>query len=287
MKKMKFIVTLMLIFVTSAAYAQFSNTASIKSKSNGGGDYNKVSFRIQAGMNISSLTVFDELLEDMATKDGELKSKIGFNLGFRVDKQFNRYFAFQTGLDYTLKGVRTYYEYEDEESSSYGSSYYYQEGKTNLSLHYIQLPILVGARYDFNGKVPVQLQFNTGPYFAVAVAGKQKETYEGEYESYYYGDRERETWDKEYKRNAFGDYKDNKDAKDYEDTVLGLKRFDIGWRFDLGVDINKFYLGLAYDLGFFDIQNEQVKKEYKNTFGAGEYEPFTTSSASFNIGYRF
>jgi hypothetical protein len=132
MKKLKFIVTLMLIFVTSAAYAQFSNTASIKSKSNGGGDYNKVSFRIQAGMNVSSLTVFDELLENMATEDGELKSKIGFNLGFRVDKQFNRYFAFQTGLDYTLKGVRTYYEYEDEYEGSYGS-YGSYDGNSNNS----------------------------------------------------------------------------------------------------------------------------------------------------------
>ena len=287
MKKFKFIVTLMLIFVTSAAYAQFSNTASIKSKSNGGGDYNKVSFRIQAGMNISSLTVFDELLEDMATEDAELKSKVGFNLGFRVDKQFNRYFAFQTGLDYTLKGVRTYYEDEEEESSSYGSYSAYEEGKTNLSLHYIQLPILVGARYDFNGKVPVQLQFNTGPYFAVAVAGKQKETYEGEYESYYYGDRERETWDKEYKRNAFGDYKDNKDAKDYEDTVLGLKRFDIGWRFDLGVDINKFYLGVAYDLGFFDVQGDDLKKDLKDAYGKNKYEALKTGNFSINIGCRF
>lgn len=287
MKKLKFIVTLMLIFVTSAAYAQFSNTASIKSKSNGGGDYNKVSFRIQAGMNISSLTVFDELLEDMTTEDAELKSKVGFNLGFRVDKQFNRYFAFQTGLDYTLKGVRTYYEYEDEGSSSYGSYSTYEEGKTNLSLHYIQLPILVGARYDFNGKVPVQLQFNTGPYIAVAVAGKQKETYEGEDESYYYGEQTRETWDKEYKRNAFGDYKDNENAEEYEDRVLGLKRFDVGWRFDLGVDINKFYLGVAYDLGFFDIQGDDLKKDLKDAYGKNKYEALRTGNFSINIGCRF
>lgn len=271
MKKIKRIITLMFLFATSVTYAQFSNTGGGRNISKSSEDYNKVSFRLQVGTNISSVNML-AIFEDLFADDN--KPLIGFNVGFRVDKQFNRYLAFQTGLDYSLKGGKASYYYSEDG--------YEEDAKCKLSMHYIQIPILVGARYDFNGKVPVQLQFNTGPYVAVAVAGKLKENYSGYYESYdYYNDTyEYEEYDEEYKYNAFGNIEKDSD-------VFGLKRFDIGWRFDLGVDINKFYLGVAYDLGFFDFQNEEVKKENKEYYGKNAYIPLKNGTFSVNIGCRF
>ena len=271
MKKIKIIITLMFMFATSVTYAQFSNTGGGRSTLKSSEDYNKVSFRLQVGTNISSVNM-NAILDDVSADEN--KPLIGVNVGFRVDKQFNRYFAFQTGLDYSLKGGKAHYYYSEDG--------YECDGKYKLSMHYIQIPILVGARYDFNGKVPVQLQFNTGPYVAVAVAGKLKDNYSEyvEYYDYSNGTYEYEYSDDEYKLNAFGNI-------EKEGEGLGLKRFDMGWRFDLGVDINKFYLGVAYDLGFFDFQNEDVKKEYKEEFGKNAYIPLKNGTFSVNIGCRF
>lgn len=285
MKSLKLILTLMLVFSTSLAFAQFSNGGG-SSKTRGGnagtGDYNKSSFRIQAGLNVSSATIGGDYYDGY-----NKKSKVGFNIGFRYDKQFNRYFAIQTGLDYTLKGVKTIlkdseggYWDDDEYWDDWGlmaDSYYddeetSEEYKTVVNIHYLQIPILAGIRYDFNGKVPVQLQFNTGPYIGIGIAGKAKTSSNAE-------------GFEDYSQKVFGDIDKNKDAKRIEDEVLGLKRFDMGWRFDIGADINKFYVGLAYDLGFLDIQNKKVKEDIEKY--KGKYEALHTGNFSINVGYRF
>ncbi|MBR5323409.1 MAG: PorT family protein [Muribaculaceae bacterium] len=293
MKKLRVIIVLMLLVVASVAYAEPLSLQNSKSKNN---EYNKFSFRIQAGVNLSNTSddVFDEthtLIIDDFDEYINVVPSVGYNVGLRLDKQFNRYFAIQTGLDYTFKAVEIFTEYKLDFPSG---EYIYCKDEEKYSFHYLQIPLMVGARCDFDCNVPVQLQFNTGPYIAVALAGKHKVDayFEEKIADGYNPTTGRYTYtttnaSEKYSQNAFGDINDNEKAERIEDEVLGLKRFDIGWRFDVGVDINKFYIGVAYDLGFFDIQNEQVKKEYKKIYGAGNYEPFTTSSASFNVGYRF
>ena len=66
---------------------------------------------------------------------------------------------------------------------------------------------------------------------------------------------------------------------------MDSKRFDAGWKFELGVDIKNYYVGLAYDLGFVDITNSDTKKAVKE-FG-DEYEPMKNRNFSINVGYRF
>ncbi len=294
MKKLRVIIALMLLVATSVVYAEPLGLQNSKSKNN---EYNKFSFRIQAGVNISNTSddVFDEtyayeILDDFDEYINVVPS-VGYNVGLRLDKQFNRYFAIQTGLDYTFKAVEIFTEYKLDFPRG---EYIYCKDEEKYSFHYLQIPLMVGARCDFDCNVPVQLQFNTGPYIAVALAGKHKvdayteqkiaDGYNPTTGRYTYTTNQKS---EKYSQNAFGDINDNEKAERIEDQVLGLKRFDIGWRFDVGVDVNKFYVGVAYDLGFFDIQNEQVKKEYKKTYGAGDYNPFTTSSVSINVGYRF
>ena len=78
----------------------------------------KISFQVQAGLNLSQITSPDADLESMDLdgvanyKDGV---KPGFNIGFRFDYQFNDYVAVQTGLSYTMKGEKI--KLSDEEGT--------------------------------------------------------------------------------------------------------------------------------------------------------------------------
>ncbi len=225
-----------------------------------------ISFQVQAGLNLSQITSADyEEDEGESYKDGV---KPGFNLGFRFDYQFNDYFAVQTGLSYTMKGEKIKYTDEDED-------YSYEE-KTKTTIHYFEIPILAGARYSINDDI--QLQFNTGPYIALGLGGKCKtkweDTYDGETDS-----------GKSYCQ-VFGDpEKDIEKLKDDEYPAMGCKRFDAGWKFELGVDIKKFYVGLAYDLGFVDITNSKTKEAAKKY--DDDYKAMMNRNFSINVGYRF
>lgn len=229
----------------------------------------KISFQVQAGLNLSQMT------GQMAVGEGpeeeeHIKNpvKAGFNLSFRVDYQFNDYLAIQTGLGYSMKGETQKMDYKNEENTI-------ETMKT--SIHYLEIPILVGARYSINDDI--QLQFNTGPYIAIGLGGKMKYKYTTDrMEHMYvngktieYNPSEEESW------KIFGD--------DFEDGDMDSKRFDAGWKFELGVDIKNYYVGLAYDLGFVDITNSKAKKAAKE-FG-DNYEPMKNRNFSINVGYRF
>ena len=115
MKKLRVIIALMLLVATSVVYAEPLGMQNSKSKNN---EYNKFSFRIQAGVNISNTSddVFEEtyayeILDDFDEYINVVPS-VGYNVGLRLDKQFNRYFAIQTGLDYTFKAVEIFTEYK-------------------------------------------------------------------------------------------------------------------------------------------------------------------------------
>ena len=216
----------------------------------------KISYQIQAGLNLSQITSADvDEVEGLDYKDGV---KPGFNLGFRFDYQFNDYFAVQTGLTYTMKG--------EKYKRSYNGEYYSTEQKTKHTAHYFEIPILAGARYSINDDI--QLKFNTGPYIAIGLGGKCKTKYEetntGDTESH-------ESW-----QQFFGD-------PEKEDSE-GCKRFDAGWKFELGVDIKNYYVGLAYDLGFVDITNGDVKKANKDN---DNYKSMMNRNFSINVGYKF
>lgn len=224
-----------------------------------------ISFQVQAGLNLSQITSADvDEVEGLDYKDGV---KPGFNLGFRFDYQFNDYFAVQTGLSYTMKGEKI--------KSSYKNEYVSYEQKTKHTAHYFEIPILAGARYSINDDI--QLKFNTGPYIAIGLGGKCKT----KWEATYYGETES---GKSYCQ-VFGDpEKDTEKLKDDEYPAMGCKRFDAGWKFELGVDIKNYYVGLAYDLGFVDITNGDVKKDTKDN---DNYKAMMNRNFSINVGYKF
>ena len=100
----------------------------------------------------------------------------------------------------------------------------YQDLTCNLG--YLQLPILASLRIELNDYT--KLHLNAGPYIAYGVCGKMK--YAGE------------------KINAFGT----------GDDEGGLKRFDAGLNFSVGISLDRFYWSIGYDLGLTEISDEDV-----------------------------
>ena len=150
------------------------------------------------------------------------KTRIGFNAGFNVDIPVTQSMYVQTGLYYTQKGAR----WKDSEKIS---GYKYEE-KDSWKPGVLELPILASYRYNFNDNV--QLQVNTGPYFAVGINGKWKEsiTIDGESVS-----------DDDDDMPLFGEDEDGDHC---------FKRFDAGWQIGLGFTIKKFYIGYTFEAGF-------------------------------------
>ena len=106
----------------------------------------------------------------------------------------------------------------------------------------------------------VKWHINAGPYVAVGVGGKVKweETYDGDTDK--------------------GDYKAFGTAdEDSDQEKGGLKRFDAGLSFGTGVSINKFYVGLTYDLGLVNAADKDAWKDYK----------MRNRNFSIGVGYNF
>lgn len=230
----------------------------------------KISYKIQTGLNLSQITSPDyEEAEDEDYKDGV---KPGFSLGFRFDYQFNNYIAIQTGLDYNMLGEKTKSIVSPEEGSK-------TETKIKTTAHAFQIPIMVGARYSINDDI--KLQFNTGLYLGFGLGGKVK--YKREIEKSETTSEITKSWGK-----VFGD-PEKDDLKDDEFAPEGCKRFDAGWKFELGADIKKFYVGLAYDLGFVDIRNSKKADDMKKYYETadGNYKPMQSRNFSIKVGYSF
>lgn len=231
----------------------------------------KISWKVQAGLNLSQISAseFDDTNLDYMNSFYSIRKDIvkpGFNIGFRFDYRLNNYFAFQTGLEYTTRGEKIKINDEINCYDEYGNIIETAPLEVSIknTIHYFELPILIGIRYNINHNI--ELQFNTGPYIAVGLGGKRKDKVKQE--SLYCG------YDNQNQTAIFGDF------DIYKPSSLGCKRFDAGWKFDLGVDIKKYYVGIAYDLGLVDIRSKKTKEFW--SLGAMKNRNF-----SINVGYSF
>ncbi len=100
-----------------------------------------VSFGVRASLDFSSMRISYK-------GSGESSDmRAGFHVGAISDiKLISGYFYLQPGIMFSMKG------YED------------------ANPFYIEIPILLSGRYNFNKNVQAQLNF--GPYFGVGIAGK-------------------------------------------------------------------------------------------------------------------
>ena len=283
--KLKQILTLALLLIAMTATAQNSN---------------KVRFGLEGGLNLANFT---------GSEIYNLQMRAGFNIGMTVDIPINDFLGIKTGVQYTIKGWKledTINEYDDDdgiykdntyvkeekyldkiytekfyddydydEDDNFYEYYYYADEEYKLTIGYLEVPELV--QYRLNLTDNLQLQVNAGPYIAVALHGKAKET------------------DTRYGWEDYEDYRDNHNL-DYDDGGVttsreyeyestediigkkGHKRIDFGFVLpSVGIVFNKFYFGITNEFGLINIADNYGITEFK----AHNY------NLSFNIGVKF
>ena len=117
--------------------------------------------------------------------------------------------------------------------------------KANLDTYYLEIPIHIGYKHSLSENFAIFGEF--GPYIGIGLFGKSKIESKGESISV----------------DTFS-----------EDG--GVKRFDMGLGFKLGVEINKLIpISVGYDFGLANINNDNDGGSIKN------------SNLTISIGYKF
>lgn len=173
--------------------------------------FSQVKWDAKFGMNFSNMTKLDDA-----------KALPGFNLGVGMDYGFSESWSLQSGLMISSKG------------------YKYKEGdwKDKYRPIYLDIPIL--AAYKFNISDNTKFVINAGPYLAIGLGGKNKET-------------------------------DEEDIKLFDKDGYDWKRFDLGIQYGIGLELSDRYLiNLSGQNGFISPKNYDGGKDYKNmTFSIG------------------
>lgn len=158
-------------------------------------------------------------------------------------------FLLETGLYFSSKGCI----FPMSELSPY-------DVDVKLVLNYIQVPLMVGYRYDVDRRVALKGFF--GCYVAYGLSGKMKaEGYS--FDVMGHGMRYTDDFDMGF------------DAK--------LKRFDAGLRFGAGVELDERYtLSLGYELGLADINGTKAAGDFSSVKAKDK-----NRCATLTLGYNF
>lgn len=127
--------------------------------------------------------------------------------------------------------------------------------KTLFRIHYLQVPINIGINFELN-KDDVSLFSYIGPYFGVAITGKQT------IRTNINGDKNKSTNKMDFGKDAFS-------------------RFDAGLNFGVGVNYKKISLGLQYGVGLINTIGKDIRNSY------GETVKRKNRCLAISVGYRF
>lgn len=172
---------------------------------------------VTAGMNLTNIT----------NLNGD--SRIGFNAGVRGEYNFTSNIYANFGALISLKGNK--YDFSEDGV----------EVTTKLNPYYLEIPLAGGYRFDLGNGVSIFGE--TGPYFAIGIAGKTKTTAEAMGQS------------KTEKTDFFGDGH--------------AKRFDAGWGLRAGVEVSSFQIHLGYNHGFVNMYDTDGDKCTNSNFNVG------------------
>ena len=185
------------------------------------------------------------------------------------------------GLDWTMKGGKgefgTYQRGPGEEEYSI-------KGKYNL--HYFEVPIRVGFRYNLSDELGFYGEF--GPYFAVGVGGKHKASISGEGSEFDIV-TDNATF-KAFKKTGEDAFKKNENGEvdpTSNDNHLYFQRWDAGIGFRIGAEYNQHYnLMLGCDWGLCDIYRDNLRSKYADIYGV-KLPKARNFNFSITFGYRF
>lgn len=145
--------------------------------------------------------------------------KPGFNVGFTADYNLSDIVALRSGLYYTEKG------------------YQYKETDDVFPYNYMELPLLAVLKKDI--KSGLAMEFQAGTFFSYGIGGTAKLN----------GSKNQEYFTLD---PSTGELK----RITYQDKIFDDRdRFDWGFNAGLGIDINHFYLGMAFEMGVTNLFN--------------------------------
>lgn len=167
-----------------------------------------VNFRVEAGaaFNLGKMAIAGYKLDN--------KTRTGYHFGAYVDLPVYNNLYVGSGLTFAMKGT-SFTEETDKDVE-----------QSNITLHYLQIPVNLGYKFQVSPQVALALQ--TGPYFAVALGGTAKTGLKGAKESY----------------NLF---------KDGVTNLAKPNRFDMGWGLDVRAMYSRYYLFAGADFGFLEV----------------------------------
>lgn len=166
-----------------------------------------VNFRVEAGasFNVGKMEIANIELNN--------KTRAGYHFGAYVDIPVYNNFYLGSGLTFAMKGA-----------TNTGVN---EKNDLNLTLHYLQIPVNVGYKFQLSPSISLALQ--TGPYFAVALgATSSTKGFDGAKKSY----------------NLF---------KDGVTNLTKPNRFDMGWGLDARAMYSHYYVFLGADFGFLEV----------------------------------
>ena len=173
--------------------------------------FSQVKWDAKFGMNFSNMTKIDES-----------KALPGFTLGVGMDYGFNENWSLQSGLMISSKGFK------------------FKEGDWKDKYRSIYLDIHILAAYKFNISDNTKFVINAGPYLAIGLGGKNKET-------------------------------DEEDIKLFDKDGYDWKRFDLGIQYGIGLELSDRYLiNLTGQNGFISpVDGGDDPKNMTFTIGVG------------------
>lgn len=209
----------------------------------------QISFGPKVGINMST---FNQNFKD-SDDESDLTFKFGQSIGGIVNIQIADFLAFQPSLSIINKGTAA-------DLSEWDGDGYTYDGYNRMRITYLEMPLNIVFVIDFGSS---SLQFFTGPYFALAIAGNLKWDYTWTYQ----GDTEIEKGDKKIK------FKNEVGENDWEEGIAGfLRPLDVGMNLGVGFQINHLLLNMGYSIGFANLQPDDAdpgsdfdRKDYRFT----------------------
>ncbi|MBK7939931.1 MAG: PorT family protein [Lewinellaceae bacterium] len=106
---------------------------------------------------------------------GDVKNRTGYQFGIAAEIRLNDNFAIQPEVNFLQKGAR-------QDFSEVDSIFGKVESKTDISMNYLEVPVLLKAGTSFG---PARVDILAGPSFGYALSGKVKDelTINGETET--------------------------------------------------------------------------------------------------------
>lgn len=276
--------TILAIFVAAITMPVMAQLNDINEK--------KFSVGVRTGVTIGGLTgVADMLNYDPSgiapVNPYDSKAGAGISLGVVFNTRINDWFYIQPGLEYAMLSSKAKMELPAKELDGTGLSE--DKYSTVVRGHYLRIPILASFRINFD---KCQLQVNTGPYLAVALAARQIDsnafTYAAD-QGAYSGMTFKEKTITDPLATQYNMVYDNTGNLTEIDEYSEYNRFDVGWDIGIALNYKNIVFGAKYNVGFVNMLNEEMFN-IVNASEPGDVKfdkTMRNSSFSLSIGYDF